>query len=64
MLLVMLFNLSPLEQKELGSGAQFTVGVTTAFNGLLLNKCSKVNSAQNALDYLEYNSTAGTRLSN
>ena len=48
--------------KELGAGAQFTVGVTTAFNGLLLNNVQGEFST-NALDYLEYNSTAGTRLS-
>ena len=48
--------------KELGSGAQFTVGVITATNSLILKNVQGEFST-NSLDYLEYNSTAGTRLS-
>ena len=48
--------------KGLGAGAEFTVGVLTAFNSLLL-KNVQGDFSTNALDYLEYESTAGTRLS-
>ena len=48
--------------KELGGGARFTVGIITASDALLLKNVQGEFST-NANDYLEYDSTAGTRLS-
>jgi len=48
--------------KGLGNGARFTVGIITASNAMLLKNVQGEFST-NANDYLEYDSTAGTRLS-
>ena len=48
--------------RKLGTGIQLTVGIITSQNTLLLNNVQGEFST-NANDYLEYDSTAGTRLS-